>query len=129
MIGLLALFGLYVSVLAELPLYLLLVPAALILFGMWWPGLRYSGAFLVVLGGYPTLLISNAVLSQGINADWLCSRVAFDGIGNPNGGTGACTTISIDLVVIGLVFWTVTLSGVALLYILPQRAHSRATSA
>ena len=44
-IGLLALFGLYVSVLAELSLYLLLVPAAL--FGVQWPGrhFRLEGSF------------------------------------------------------------------------------------
>ena len=84
--GLLILFAVYLSV-AESRLWPgLLVPAALVLFGLWWPGLRYSGAALLVFGAYPALLITRAVLLQIYSSDWACSTVDFDGISNPNGG-------------------------------------------
>lgn len=124
-IGLVTLFCFYASVLANLPLYLLLIPIALALFGVWCFGLRSSGAFLIAFGVYPALLISVAILGQIANSDWSCSEVAFDGIGNPNGGDSGCTTISIDLIMTALVFWAMTLLGAALLYSLTQRDRTR----
>ncbi len=103
-VGLRTLFCFYASILANFPLYLLLIPIALALFGVWFFRLSSSGAFLVIFGGYPALLISIAVLGQIANSDWLCSEVAFDGIGNPNGGISGCTTTSIDLIMTALVF-------------------------
>lgn len=120
-VGLVTLFCFYASVLANLPLYLLLIPIALALFGVWFFRLSSSGAFLVIFGGYPALLISVAVLGQIANSDWSCSEVAFDGIGNPNGGASGCTTISIDLIMTALVFWAMALLGAALLYSRTQR--------
>ena len=43
MVGLLALFPLVSDAGNSVWRFLLLIPAALALFGTWWPGLRYSG--------------------------------------------------------------------------------------
>jgi hypothetical protein len=133
-IGLLALTALYVSV-GENRLWLgLLVPVALALFGAWWPGLGYSGMALVAFGVYPALLITRAVLLQVFSSDWSCSTVGFDGISNPNGGmaigmSAGCTTISIDLILFGLLLWATALLGAALIRSQPRRAHARAVPA
>ena len=119
-VALLALFAVYVSV-AESRLWPgLLVPAALALLGLWWPGSRYAGIGLIVFGSYPALLITSAVLRQVASTDWSCSTVAFDGISNPNGGyaiggSAGCTTVSIDLILFGLAMWAVALLGTFLL--------------
>ena len=97
LVGLLLLFALYVSVAGSSLWWGLLIPAALALFGAWWPGLRYWGAALIAFGMYPALLITGSVMGQVLNADWSCSKVAFDGISNANGGYTGCTTVSIDL--------------------------------
>ena len=94
----------------------LLVPAALALFGVWWPGLRYSGAALIAFGIYPALLISGSVLGQVVNTEWSCSMVAFDGISNPRGGYSGCTVVSIDLILLGLGLWAVALFGAILVF-------------
>jgi hypothetical protein len=61
LVGFLALNALYVSY-GENRLWSgLLIPAALALVGAWWPGLRYSGAGLVVVGAYPALFITRAL--------------------------------------------------------------------
>lgn len=57
-----ALFALYVSVGEDRLWPGLLIPAALALFGAWWPGSRYSGAALVAFGTYPALLVARALL-------------------------------------------------------------------
>ncbi len=125
LVGFLALFALYVSV-AENRLWSgSLIPAALALFGAWWPGLRYSGAGLVVVGAYPALFITRAVLLQIFSSDWSCSTVAFDGISNPNGGmaiggSAGCTTVSIDLILFGLGLWSLALLGAVLLFRWPR---------
>ena len=127
LVGLLALNALYVSV-AENRLWSgLLIPAALALFGAWWPGLRYSGAGLVVIGVYPALFITRAILLQIFSSDWSCSEVAFDGISNPNGGmaiggSAGCTTVSIDLILFTLVLWTIALLGAVLVFRWPRHA-------
>lgn len=119
-VGLLALFALYVSV-AEGGLWFgLLIPAALALIGLWWPGLRYSGAGLIVFGAYPALLITRSVADQIVGMDWSCSEVAFDGIANPNGGSIGCTVLSIDLILFGMGMWAVALLGAVLLYRRPR---------
>jgi hypothetical protein len=125
LVGFLALNALYVSY-GENRLWSgLLIPAALALVGAWWPGLRYSGAGLVVVGAYPALFITRALLLQIFSSDWSCSTVAFDGISNPHGGyaigmSAGCTTVSIDLILFGLVLWTIALLGAALLYRQPR---------
>ncbi len=79
LVGFLALNALYVSV-AENRLWSgSSIPVALALFGAWWLGLGYSGAGLVVVGAYPALLITRAVLLQTFSSDRSCSTVAFDG--------------------------------------------------
>ncbi len=124
MVGLLALFPLVSVAGNSVWRFLLLIPAALALFGTWWPGLRYSGAALIAFGMYPALLISGLVLGQVVNADWSCSRVAFDGISNPNGGNTGCTVVSIDLIFFGAGPWMVAFFGALLLFRL-LRAGSR----
>ena len=73
---------------------------------------------------YPALLISGLVLGQVVNADWSCSRVAFDCISNPNGGNTGCTVVSIDLIFFGAGPWMVAFFGALLLFRL-LRAGSR----
>ncbi len=124
-VGLLILFALYVSVAGNGISFWLVVPVILSIFGAWWPGLGYSGAALIVFGAYPALLITRAVLLQIYSSDWSCSTVAFDGISNPNGGvavggSAGCTTVSIDLISLMLVLWTVALLGAVLLYRQPR---------
>jgi hypothetical protein len=128
--ALLALNAIYVSV-AESRLWPgLLVPAALLLLGLWLPGLRkYSGIGLIVFGTYPALLITRGVLSQVVSTDWSCSTVAFDGISNPNGGSAiggsaGCTTVSIDLILFGVCLWAVALLGVFLVRRRPRPGNS-----
>ena len=100
----------------------LLIPAALALFGVWWPGLRYSGAALIAFGMYPALYITGVVLGQAINVDWSCSMLAFDGISNPRGGFSGCTVVSIDLILFSLGMWAVALFGAALVFRWPRQA-------
>jgi len=100
-----------------------LVPVALALFGAWWPGLRYSGAGLIVFGAYPALFVTTGVLDQIVNTDWSCSEVGFDGISNPHGGNFGCTTVSIDLILFGLGLWMVALLGVVVLYRQPRHGN------
>lgn len=127
LVGSLALFALYVSF-AEGRLWSgLSIPAALALFGAWWPGLGYSGAALIAFGMYPALLITGAVLGQIFSSNWSCSEVAFDGISNPNGGTSiggsaGCTTVSIELILFALFLWAITLLGAVLLFDGPRFA-------
>lgn len=124
-VALLTLFAVYVAV-AESRLWPgVLVPAALIPLGLWWPGFKYAGIGLVVFGAYPALLITTAVLRQVGSTDWSCSTVDFDGISNPNGGysiggSAGCTTVSIDLILFGLCLWAVVLLGAVLLRHRPQ---------
>lgn len=121
-VALLALLAVYASV-AEGRLWSgLLVPAALALFGMWWPGLGYSGAGLIVFGAYPALLVTGSVADQISGMSWACSEVAFDGISNPNGGTLACTVVSVDLVLFGACMWAVAFLGILLLRGRPRPA-------
>lgn len=89
------------------------VRAALALFGTWWPGLRYSEA---------ALLITGSVVGQVVNSKWDCSKVAFDGISNPHGGSSGCTVVSIDLILFGLNLWMVALLGAILLFRPRRRA-------
>ena len=93
-----------------------MIPAGLAFVGAWWPGLRYSGAALIAFGMYPALLITGSVLGQVVNTDWSCSMVAFDGISNPRGGYSGCTVVSIDLILFGLLLWTVALFGAVLVF-------------
>lgn len=114
-VALLTLFAIYVSG-AESRLWPgLLVPAALVLFGLWWPGIRYSGVGLIVFGAHPALLVTRSVADQIVGTDWSCSEVAFDGISNSRGGTFSCTVVSIDLILFGLCMWAVALLGALLL--------------
>ena len=97
-VALLALNAIYASV-AESRLWDgLLVPAVLAIFGLWWPGLRYSGAALILFGAYPALFVTRFVADQVVSMDWSCSEVAFDGIANPHGGTFGCTRVSVGLI-------------------------------
>lgn len=131
LVGLLALFALYVSV-GENRLWPgLLIPAALALFGAWWPGPRYSGAALIAFGMYPALLVTRALLLQIFSSDWSCSTVAFDGLSNPNGGmaigmSAGCTIVSIGLILFALALWATALLGAALM---PPTRTSRPTAA
>ncbi len=115
MVALLGLNAIYVSV-AEARLWSgLLIPAALVLFGLLWPGLGYAGVGLIVFGAYPALLVTRFVAAQIIGMDWSCSEVAFDGISNSSGGTFGCTVVSVDLLLFGLGMWAVALLGALLL--------------
>jgi hypothetical protein len=121
-VALLSLFGVYVSV-AEGRLWPgLLVPAALALFGLWWPGLGYSGAGLIVFGAYPALLVTRSVADQIAGMNWSCSDVAFDGISNPGGGKFGCTVVSVDLVLFGVCMWAVAFLGTLLPWDRPRPA-------
>jgi hypothetical protein len=119
-VALLTLNAIYVSF-AESRLWSgLLVPATLVLLGLWWPGLGYFGVGLIVFSAYPALLVTREVLRQVVSTDWSCSTVAFDGISNPNGGhaiggSAGCTTVSIDLILFVLCMWAVALLGAFLL--------------
>jgi hypothetical protein len=97
-------------------------------------GPGYSGMALVAFGAYPALLITRAVLPRVFSSDWSCSTVGFDGISNPNGGmaigmSAGCTTISLDLILFGLVLWATTLLGAALIRRQSRPAHARAVPA
>jgi hypothetical protein len=119
-VGMLALFAFYVSVAGNSPWSGLLIPAGLAFVGAWWPGLRYSGAALIAFGMYPALLVTGSVLGQVVNTNWSCSKVAFDGISNPHGGSSGCTVVSIDLILFGLGMWIVALLGALVLYRWPR---------
>ena len=121
MVGLLALFP-FVSFAGVW--FALLIPTALALFGAWWPGLRYSGAALIAFGMYPALYINGSVFGQVISVDWSCSKVAFDGISNPQGGYSGCTVVSIDLILFSLGLWMVAIFGAVLLFRWPRRADA-----
>jgi hypothetical protein len=126
-VALLALFAVYVSVAGNRLWPGLLVPAALVLLGVWWPGLGYSGVGLIVFGAYPALLVTGALLNQVASTDWSCSGVAFDGISNPNGGaaiggSAGCTVVSVDLILFGICLWAVALLGILLLRPRPANA-------
>lgn len=134
LVGFLALFVLYVSVGENRLWFGLLVPVALVLFGAWWPGLGYSGTALVAFGAYPALLTTRAVLLQVFSTDWSCSTVGFDGISNPNGGmaigrSAGCTTVSIDLILLGLALWATALLGAVLIHRRSRRADARGVPA
>jgi hypothetical protein len=112
LVGLTALFALYGSAaMGRLFHSWWLIPAALTLLGAWWPGLRYSGVGLIIFGADPALLVTTGVLDQVVNTDWSCSKVAFDGIANPNGGNFGCTTVSVELILFGLGMLAVALLG------------------
>ncbi len=117
LVGLTALFALYGSAaMGRLLHSWWLIPAALALFGAWWPGFGYSGAGLMLFGAYPALFATTGVFDQVVNTDWSCSRVGFDGIANPHDGNFGCTTVSVELILSGRGMWTVALCGTSLLY-------------
>ena len=89
---------------------------------------------LVAFGAYPALLITRAVLLQVFSTDWSCSTLGFDGISNPNGGmaigmSAGCTTVSIDLILLGLALWATALLGAALIHRRSRGVDARAVPA
>ena len=51
--------------------------------------------------------------------------MGFDGIANPHGGNFGCTTVSVELILLGLDLRTVALLGAVLLFRSP-RSHTTA---
>ncbi|MDP9476344.1 MAG: hypothetical protein M3R38_11810 [Actinomycetota bacterium] len=115
MVGLLGLFGLYALASGASPSWLL-IPAVPALLGAWWPGVRYSGAGLVLFGAYPALLLTGVVLDGIISPMRTCSELTMGGVPRPSGGTYECAPDFASMIPLGLCLWTVAFLGVALLY-------------
>ena len=111
LVGMLAIFGLYGSLAGETVLYPLLIPAALALFGAWWPGLGYAWAVFVGFGAYPALFLTMSLLNAITSAVWWCTRVEFGAPGDAHSG---CSVVAGEHLVATLIFWAITLLGVTL---------------
>jgi hypothetical protein len=110
--------------------HFLAVTLALVVFGAWRPGLRYSWAALLGLGALPAALLSFGLLEQVLRADWSCSGISFQpgpttGFGGPD-GERVCATIPGQMVLLSAAAWAVTLFVISALLYLLWRARFRA---
>jgi hypothetical protein len=100
----------------------LLIPITVGTIGVLLTGLRNVGALLIGFGGFPAVWLTLTLVREASRLTWSCSRISFEpsgeaygyGSSGPSGEEVICGTISGQYIVIALIFWLITLLGVAL---------------